>query len=264
MSKKIVAIGGGGIGIKRGKNHETNDASLVINEIIRLTEKKHPKFLYMCHTHPESVVRQQQYFNSIDNILKYDYYCEGLFLSTEDIKNNDLAREIVDQADIIYEDGGNTKIMINRWRKFGFDKILKVAYESGKVMCGLSAGANCWFKACSSDYLKYEDGDMFAEFRSLDCLGFHEGFFVPHSDEMDRENSAKKFLKENDMIGLLVSNGAALEIVDDKYRVLTGTPEHFRVFPYAKKAYWKDNKYYEEKLDLSLKFKDTSKLLEKN
>ena len=225
MTKKIVAIGGGGIGIKRGKNYEPNDTGLVINEIIRLTGKNKPKFLYMCHTHPESVIRQKNYFDSVENILKYDYYCEGLFLSTEDIKDNDLVRKIVDQADIIYEDGGNTKEMIRRWKRFGFDEILKEAYESGKVMCGLSAGANCWFEACSSDYLKYEDGDPYAEFMPLDCLGFHKGFFVPHSDETDRENSAKRFLKDNNMVGLFVSNGAALEIVGNKYRILTGAKE---------------------------------------
>lgn len=35
--------------------------------------------------------------------------------------------------------------MIKLWKENGFDKVLRNAWENGKVMCGVSAGANCWF-----------------------------------------------------------------------------------------------------------------------
>ena len=60
---------------------------------------------------------------------------------------------------LIYECGGNTLDMIKLWEETGFNKLLKKAWQAGKVMCGTSAGANCWFKQCSSDSLKIKFGD---------------------------------------------------------------------------------------------------------
>jgi hypothetical protein len=56
----------------------------------------------------------------------------------------------------------------------------------------------------------------------VDCLGFVKGLYVPHADEPGREENIKELLeKEPNEIGLLFSNCAALEIVDDAYRVIT-------------------------------------------
>lgn len=41
--------------------------------------------------------------------------------------------------------GGDTLNMIKLWKENGFDKVLRNAWKNGKVMCGVSAGANCWF-----------------------------------------------------------------------------------------------------------------------
>ena len=35
--------------------------------------------------------------------------------------------------------------MLELWFETGFDKILRSAWINGKVMCGISAGANGWF-----------------------------------------------------------------------------------------------------------------------
>ena len=56
----------------------------------------------------------------------------------------------------------------------------------------------------------------------------------------------KEFIKEKDMIGLFLSNCSALEIIDDTYRVIYGTPADKTFKPYAIKAYWQDGKYVEE------------------
>ena len=48
------------------------------------------------------------------------------------------------------------------------------------------------------------------------------------------------------MIGLFLSNCSALEIIDDTYRVIYGTPADKTFKPYAIKAYWQDGKYVEE------------------
>ena len=49
--------------------------------------------------------------------------------------------------DIIYVGGGSMANMLAIWRVHGLDRILREAWERGIVLCGLSAGAMCWFEA---------------------------------------------------------------------------------------------------------------------
>jgi hypothetical protein len=53
--------------------------------------------------------------------------------------------------DIVYVGGGNTVSMLAVWRVHGVDDALRAAHDSGVVMAGISAGANCWFEACTTD-----------------------------------------------------------------------------------------------------------------
>ena len=47
--------------------------------------------------------------------------------------------------------GGNTANLLAVWRIHGLDDVLREAWESGVVLAGLSAGANCWFEASTTD-----------------------------------------------------------------------------------------------------------------
>ncbi len=49
------------------------------------------------------------------------------------------------QQDLIYVGGGNVVSMLGAWRAHGIDDALHAAWESGVVLCGLSAGSLCWF-----------------------------------------------------------------------------------------------------------------------
>jgi len=99
----------------------------------------------------------------------------------------------------------------------------------------------------------------------MDCLWFMEGLYVPHADEPGRQESVKDLLKdESNEIWLLLSNCAALEIVDDEFRLITSDASNHP----AKKAYWKktyrkDGKYIEENIDDTPKFKKLSELYSK-
>ena len=50
---------------------------------------------------------------------------------------------------IIYVGGGNTLKMMRRWRRLGVDDLLRSAHSRGAVLCGVSAGAICWFDSGS-------------------------------------------------------------------------------------------------------------------
>ena len=36
--------------------------------------------------------------------------------------------------------------MLAVWKEWQLDKVLKQAYQAGKIMSGVSAGAICWFQ----------------------------------------------------------------------------------------------------------------------
>jgi peptidase E len=57
----------------------------------------------------------------------------------------DLREHLLAQ-DIIYVGGGSMRNLLAIWREHGLDRILAEAWRSGVVLCGLSAGAMCWFE----------------------------------------------------------------------------------------------------------------------
>ena len=120
--------------------------------------------------------------------------------------------------------------------------------------CGVSAGANCWFKECSSDSLQIKYGPD-QPLIGMDCLGFLDGLFVPHCDAPGRLESVKELLKTSSQIGICISNCCALEIIDDQYRLITSDASYHNIKAYGLKAYWKNGKYIEEPIDTSLEFK---------
>ena len=241
MKRKIVAIGGGHNGrLKEDGTRSPYETGPMDLEIIKLTGKERPNFLFLAHSQ-ETIESQEQYFLT----MKYIY--ENLGCDCKDIKSTELANkekvaELIAWADIIYEGGGNTLDMIKLWQDTGFDQLLRKAWEDGKVMCGVSAGANCWFKECSSDSLQIKFGKD-QPLIKVDCLGLVDGLYVPHCDAEGRAESVKDLLKESKEIGLSISNCCALEIVDDKYRVIMSESAEEGFKSYALKSYWRDGEY---------------------
>jgi len=68
-----------------------------------------------------------------------------------------LARDRIDPVehllaqDAIYVGGGSMRNMLAIWREHGIDGAMRVAWESGVVLAGLSAGAMCWFEGGVSE-----------------------------------------------------------------------------------------------------------------
>lgn len=262
MSKKIVAIGGGENGrLSPNGTRYPYELANQDKEIIRLTGKEHPNFLLIAHSQP--LERQEGYFQVMVDIYNKIYGCPCKDLKSDKLTDTEYVKEIIEWADIIFEGGGNTLDMIKLWKDTGFDVILKNAWENGKVMCGVSAGANCWFKECSSDSLKIKYGDD-QPLIGMECLGFVNGLLVPHCDAPGRLENVKDLLKTSQQIGLSLSNCAALEIVDDQYRLITSDASNYNIQAYGLKSYWENGEYLQEKIDDSLSFKPLKELLSKN
>jgi peptidase E len=77
--------------------------------------------------------------------------------------------------DVVYVGGGNTANMLAVWRTHGVDRLLGEAYDRGTLLCGISAGANCWADGSHTD--------SFGPLTFLpDGLGLLPGSVCPHYD----------------------------------------------------------------------------------
>ena len=85
--------------------------------------------------------------------------------------------------DLIYVGGGSTANLLSLWRRHGVDQRMREAAAGGTILAGISAGANCWFEASSTD--------SFGPLAPLhDGLGFLRGSACPHfHGEPGREES---------------------------------------------------------------------------
>lgn len=53
--------------------------------------------------------------------------------------------------DVVYVGGGSTANLLAVWRAHGVDRLLREAYDRGTLLCGISAGANCWAEGSHTD-----------------------------------------------------------------------------------------------------------------
>lgn len=265
MSKKIVAISGGENGrlLENGR-YASYETEPMDKEIIKLTEKKNPNFLFLAHSMSFSLDIQESYFQTMKKIYGDKFGCNCKDIKTNQLDDIEKVKSIIEWADIIYEGGGDTSSMINLWKEKGIDNLLREAWNNGKVICGVSAGAVCWFNTCNSDFFSKETKDE-KSFEVVKCLNWINAFFTPHCDELGRYISTKEQLKRNNLVGILMSNCSAIEIIDDKYRIITSDAKEYGFEKgYGLKAFWFNDKYYEYKLKETNEFLPLKDLIEKN
>ncbi|MGN1052220.1 MAG: peptidase E [Candidatus Scatosoma sp.] len=140
----------------------------------------------------------------------------GLFDIKTDValcayREADLARmkEKFEKADMIYVGGGDTVFMMNRWKETGLLPLIKDAYLRGVILCGLSAGAICWFSDIYTDSASCGDGEKYAMYNGL---GWIKGKISPHYGAR---------MVDFDKI-LCYNNGSAYGLEDDSALVLQG------------------------------------------
>ncbi len=97
------------------------------------------------------------------------------------------------KQDIIYVGGGNTRTMLAIWREWGVDQVLREAYHSGALICGMSAGAICWFEFGWTDS---NPGNL----SPLKCLGVLPGSCCPHYNQEEHRRASFQRAVDNDEI----------------------------------------------------------------
>ena len=101
--------------------------------------------------------------------------------------------------------------MLAIWRRYGLDEALREAWQAGKILCGISAGAICWFEQGISDSV------VEGELHPLTCLGFLPGTACPHYDEPGRRETFNRYLASGDVTaGYGIDNSVALHFEGTK------------------------------------------------
>jgi dipeptidase E len=136
--RRVVALGGGGFSMEPGN-------PLLDRFILSLVGTERPRVCFV----PTASADSESYVLNFYRAFTALECCPGdlpLFeRQIEDMESFVLAQ------DVIYVGGGNTANLLAVWRVHGLDRVLARAWEEGVVMCGISAGMNCWFEQSVTD-----------------------------------------------------------------------------------------------------------------
>jgi peptidase E len=138
---------------------------------------------------------------------------------------SDIETFIRDQ-DVFYVGGGSTVHLLALWRAYSLDRLLRDAWLGGAVLCGVSAGMNCWFSASITD--------SFGALAPLnDGLGFLPGSACPHYDSDEgRRPAFHDAIAAGLPPGYAADDGAGLRFVGEQLVEVVasrGTAKAYRV-----------------------------------
>lgn len=236
MPKAIVAIGGGVI--------RTRGTASIDREIIRLTNKKYPRLLFIPTASSDSErywIHVQEYFGGF---LKCK--TDVLLLLGERVSKRQIEKKIR-WADIVYVGGGNTLQMMRVWRRLGVDELLKSAYENGTVLSGISAGSICWFDSGHSDSMSFSNpGDW--NYINVKGLGLIKGIHCPHYNSrtrgVPRRKDFRDMIRRTGGIGIAIENNCAIAFIDGRFYKVITSKDHARAY----RVYKTDGKIFSEQI----------------
>ena len=249
MKRNIIAIGGGKIMVPASREPQT---SLIDQAIVKQTNKKSPKVLFI----PTASEDNAEYCEAFRR-----QYEDRLGCSVQELllyrnrPSNSKIQKLISESDIIYVGGGNTLRMMKLWRKLRVDRNLDKARKRGAILCGLSAGAICWFRQGNSDSRKFKD-ERNKTLIKVTGLNYADLMMCPHYDvEKHRQPSLQSMMKTTQGFAIGLENCAALHIKDDKYRILASKKN--------KKAYliyWQDGEFVKQVLKPSQHFQSVTQI----
>ncbi len=204
--KRIIAIGGGEI-----RNKTTLEIDRYIAGLAKeRAGEKRANALFIGTASHDSM----PYFNSFRKTYTsvFDIKAEVALMVYGEMDMQKIAGKI-ENADCIYIGGGDTLYMLEKWKELGVDKMILKAYEQGKIICGLSAGAICWFADM------YTDSEIMRgksnEYAMRKGLGVLKGTMCPHFNEREKD-FIPAMTDKNITSAYAVENDCAIEFVDGK------------------------------------------------
>lgn len=197
--KAIIPIGGGDIPFTTTK---------IDKYIISLANVDKPKVLFI-------PTASGDFHAYIDKFT--DYYtslgCEVDTLKLTTTDNDNLIRSKIFSSNIIYIGGGNTAKMMRIFKRTHVNDYLKLAYEKGIILTGLSAGAMAYFTNGYSD--SNRSTNINASLCEVKCLNLLPYCFCPHYNEEERK-SFDEFVINKNYNGIAIDDNCAIVFIDEK------------------------------------------------
>ena len=209
--KKLVLIGGG----DTGRGETTYSTKEIDEEIVKLTEKENPNFLFigLASSHADS------YYDTMKKIYK-ELGCTPVYLKKSNLVNNpDIVKQKINDADIIYICGGDTVKLLDHVKEYNLEDLLLEAYNKGTVIAGMSAGAILLSNKGFSDSLIARGESDKYEF--IKGLRFIDIAFCPHYNIDPKKNKElEEYLSKNNEEVYSLENNTALKIIDDEISII--------------------------------------------
>jgi peptidase E len=191
---QIVAMGGGGFSMEP-------DNPLLDQYVLSLARVDNPRVCFIPTASGDSADYVQRFDDAFSALPCRPDVCSLYAPPHEDLRSFILAQ------DVLYVGGGSTANLLAVWRVHGLDRILRRAWEEGVVLCGMSAGMNCWFEGSVTDSF-----DLARLAALHDGLGLLPGSACPHYDgEEQRRPTFLRLVGAGDLAeGWAADDGAAL------------------------------------------------------
>ena len=193
--KQIIAIGGGGF-----THNEDRDLDQFFVDKI---SKENASIGFLPTASNDETKKTELFYKRFKNSnFKVSHF--NLVSSVKGFEN------WISNLDAIYVGGGNTKFMLELWKKNNLFETFKKVYSSGVILSGVSAGAACWFDYFLTD----SDGPGFKPLRGI---GLISGSFTPHYSDAKRANNYRENIKNKTLpSGIAVDDGVAVLFIDGK------------------------------------------------
>ena len=169
--------------------------------LLSLVDK--PNILFIAHGNKY----EEAAYKNFRSIYFKKYNANTRLLRRKNLSNMDYVNELINDCNIIYIDGGNTKELLDLWESTSFDKVIK---NSNKILVGKSAGA---IALCYMGVSDYQD-NVLNEIKGLNLINI---IISPHYELEERQKYLTELSKKYNKKCYGIESDSALIIDDDKY-----------------------------------------------
>jgi peptidase E len=193
LPRRIVPMGGGGFSMEP-RNPRLD------KWLLSLARRSRPRVLFIPTASGDAENYIRRFYRAFGR-----YPCRPAHLQLFERKVVDLRKDVLSQ-DLVYVGGGNTANLLAIWKVHGLDRALREAWHEGVVLCGVSAGAICWFEAGVTD-------SFGQPLQALEGgLALLPGSFCPHYDgDAERRPAFHRLVAGGQLpSGFAADDGAAI------------------------------------------------------
>lgn len=204
----IIAIGGGKIAEQETLHIDTYIAALA--------HKATPNVLFV----PTASMDDGTYCSNFRSIYQNLLGCQVKeLLVYRERPDYQKCCELIHWADIIYVGGGNTLMMMRKWRQFNIDQLLISRVNQPVILCGTSAGAICWFESGHSDSMSFYHPENWDYIR-VRGLGLLPWVACPHFMAEGRQDSFRNMIRKVRKSGIALDNKHAIHFHGGTFKIL--------------------------------------------